>query len=70
MNQVISNMAGNVWKIVVNIGDKIEAGQNVVILESMKMEIHIEAEKGGIVKEIKINEGDFVNEGDTLIVLE
>jgi len=63
-------MAGNVWKILVSVGDQIEEGQNVVILESMKMEIHIAAEKSGTVKEIKINESEFVNEGDVLIELE
>ena len=70
MAKLFSNMAGNVWKILVNVGDQVEAGQNVVILESMKMEIHIEAEEGGTVKEIKINEGEFVNEGDLLLELE
>lgn len=69
MSQITSNMAGNVWKILVNVGDKVEEGQNVVILESMKMEIHIIAEVSGIVKEIKTNEGEFVNEGDVLIEL-
>lgn len=63
-------MAGNVWKILVSVGDQIEEGQNVVILESMKMEIHIAAEKSGTVREIKINESEFVNEGDVLIELE
>lgn len=70
MSKVISNMAGNVWKILVNVGDKVEEGQNVVILESMKMEIHVEAEESGVVKEIKVNEGEFVNEGDVLLELE
>ncbi|NSL50801.1 acetyl-CoA carboxylase biotin carboxyl carrier protein subunit [Calidifontibacillus erzurumensis] len=65
-----SNMAGNVWKILVNVGDTVSEGQDVVILESMKMEIPIAAEISGTVKEIKINEGDFVNEDDALIVLE
>jgi len=70
MNQVIANMAGNVWKILVKVGDKVEQEQSVVILESMKMEIHIVAEKSGAVKEIKVNEGEFVNEGDILLELE
>ncbi len=70
MSNVNTNMAGNVWKVLVGVGDKVEEGQNVVILESMKMEIHIEAEASGLVKELKVNEGDFVNEGDVLLVLE
>ena len=63
-------MAGNVWKILVKPGDQIEAGQDVVILESMKMEIPIAADFGGIVKEVKTSEGDFVNEEDVLIEFE
>jgi acetyl-CoA carboxylase biotin carboxyl carrier protein len=69
MNHICSNMAGSVWKILVQVNDQIKEGQDVVILESMKMEIPIVAEKKGIVKSIKINEGDFVNDGDELIEL-
>jgi acetyl-CoA carboxylase biotin carboxyl carrier protein len=63
-------MAGNVWKVLVQPGDSVEFGQDVAILESMKMEIPISAENDGIVKEVKVNEGDFINEGDVLVVLE
>jgi acetyl-CoA carboxylase biotin carboxyl carrier protein len=70
MSQVVATMAGNVWKIVVSVGEQVEEGQDVVILESMKMEIPIVAETSGTVKEIKVQEGDFVNEGDVLIELE
>lgn len=70
MVEVKANMAGNMWKINVAVGDAVEAGQDVAILESMKMEIPITAESAGTVKEIKVNEGDFVNEGDVVITLE
>lgn len=70
MSQIAAVMAGNVWKILVKPGDLIEEGQDVVILESMKMEIPITADFGGIVKEVRVHEGDFVNEEDVLIVLE
>jgi acetyl-CoA carboxylase biotin carboxyl carrier protein len=70
MNNIVAVMAGNVWKILVNTGDQVEEGQDVVILESMKMEIPITADFDGVVKEVRINEGDFVNEEDVLIVLE
>lgn len=70
MNDVKAVMAGNVWKILVKPGDRVEDGQDVVILESMKMEIPIAADFGGIVKEVKVNEGDFVNEEDILIEFE
>lgn len=70
MNNILSSMAGNVWKVLVQPGDSVEFGQDVAILESMKMEIPITAENDGIVKEVKVNEGDFINEGDVLVVLE
>lgn len=70
MSEVIASMAGNVWKVLVKAGDQIEADQDVVILESMKMEIPIAAEFDGTVVEVKINEGDFVNEGDVIVVIE
>lgn len=70
MKIVAASMAGSVWKILVQQGDQVEEGQDVVILESMKMEIPIAAESSGIVKEVRVNEGEFVNEGDELIGLE
>ncbi|MGM8216260.1 acetyl-CoA carboxylase biotin carboxyl carrier protein subunit [Bacillaceae bacterium W0354] len=70
MNEVLASMAGNVWKVVVNEGDQVTSGQDLVILESMKMEIPIAAEVSGTVKEIKVNEGDFVNEGDVIAIIE
>ncbi|NLI68013.1 MAG: acetyl-CoA carboxylase biotin carboxyl carrier protein subunit [Bacilli bacterium] len=70
MSEVKASMAGNVWKINVQVGDEVSAGEDVVILESMKMEIPIAAEASGTVKEIKVNEGDFVNEGDVIAVIE
>ncbi|GAA0496449.1 acetyl-CoA carboxylase biotin carboxyl carrier protein subunit [Salinibacillus aidingensis] len=70
MKEVKSTMAGNVWKIVVEAGQEITNGEDVVILESMKMEIPVSAESDGVVKEVKVKEGDFVNEGDRLVILE
>lgn len=70
MSQITSSMAGSIWKVIVSVGDRIEKGQEVIILESMKMEIPITSETAGIVKDIKVMEGDFVNEGDVLIVLD
>ncbi|BDG35667.1 acetyl-CoA carboxylase biotin carboxyl carrier protein subunit [Parageobacillus sp. VR-IP] len=70
MSQVVASMAGSVWKIVVAVGDQVEEGQDVIILESMKMEIPIAAESSGVVKQINVQEGDFVNEGDVLLELE
>jgi acetyl-CoA carboxylase biotin carboxyl carrier protein len=67
--EVLTNMAGNVWKVVVQPGDQVNEGQDVVILESMKMEIPVSAEVSGIVDEIIVNEGDFVNDGDVVVKL-
>ncbi|MBU7593025.1 acetyl-CoA carboxylase biotin carboxyl carrier protein subunit [Metabacillus halosaccharovorans] len=67
MGYIQANMAGSIWKILVKIDDNVEAGQEVVILESMKMEIPITADTKGSVKKILFNEGDFVNEGDNII---
>jgi acetyl-CoA carboxylase biotin carboxyl carrier protein len=61
---------GNVWKIQVAVGDTVSDGDEVVILESMKMEIPVESEDDGTVAEIKCEEGQAVSEGDVLIVLE
>lgn len=70
MRNICSNMAGSVWKILVAPGETVTDGQDVVILESMKMEIPISAESSGQVKEVLCKEGDFVNDGDPLVVLE
>ncbi|NMP23044.1 acetyl-CoA carboxylase biotin carboxyl carrier protein subunit [Sulfobacillus harzensis] len=69
MTAVVASLAGTVFKVLVKPGDSVEAGQEVVVMESMKMEIPIEAESAGIVHEIAVNEGDFVNEGDPLVIL-
>ncbi|AZV59910.1 acetyl-CoA carboxylase biotin carboxyl carrier protein subunit [Peribacillus castrilensis] len=70
MAELKASMAGSVWKIVANEGQSVTDGQDIIILESMKMEIPIAAEEAGTIKELKVNEGDFVNEGDVLAVIE
>ena len=69
MTQIKASMAGTVWKVLVKKGEEVSEGQELVILESMKMEIPIPAEGAGVVHSILVNEGDFINEGDTLIEL-
>jgi acetyl-CoA carboxylase biotin carboxyl carrier protein len=54
----------------VEIGDTVEEGDTVVVLESMKMEMPVEAEDEGTVAEIRCEEGQAVSEGETLVVLE
>lgn len=62
-------LPGVVLEIYVNVGDTIKAGQKVLMLEAMKMENSIEADKDGVVKAIKVSKGDSVQEGDVLILI-
>jgi biotin carboxyl carrier protein len=67
---VKSEIAGNVWKIQAKPGDRVEAEGEIVILESMKMEIPVLAPKAGVIKEIRVNEGEAIGEGQLIAVLE
>jgi acetyl-CoA carboxylase biotin carboxyl carrier protein len=69
MADVAAHITGTVWKIEVKVGQQVSAGDTLVILESMKMEMPVEAEEGGTVKEIRCKESQAVNEGDVLVVL-
>jgi acetyl-CoA carboxylase biotin carboxyl carrier protein len=64
-----SPVVGTVWKIEVEIGDSVEPGDVVMILESMKMEIPVEVETAGTVTAIEVAEGDAVAEGDVVVML-
>ena len=65
-----SHVAGNIWKLLVQPGDSVTAGQTVCILESMKMEIEITAPASGTVYAITRTEGQQVNAGQSLLILE
>ncbi|MBN1541724.1 biotin/lipoyl-binding protein [candidate division KSB1 bacterium] len=67
---VTAPLPGQVQKIEVKIGDVVRSGQTVLILEAMKMENEIHSNSEGVVKEIRCREGDSVNQGDVLIVLD
>ena len=67
--QVSAHITGTVWKIEVKEGETVSEGQTLVILESMKMEMPIEAPSDGKVEKIACAEGQAVNEGDVLVVL-
>lgn len=69
MKAVTASLAGTVFKILVKPGDHVAVGQEVVRLESMKMEIPMESEVAGTVEDVVVVEGAFVNEGDPLILL-
>jgi acetyl-CoA carboxylase biotin carboxyl carrier protein len=70
MVEIQANMAGTIADILVSEDDSVQNGQDVVILESMKMHIPIQSAHTGKVKEIKINKGDFVNTGHVLLVID
>ena len=60
-------LPGNIFKILVNVGDEVKKGDNLLIMEAMKMENNVLAEKDGVVKTIKVKEGQAVLQGDVLI---
>jgi len=64
---VVAPLPGTINEIKVKVGDKVNAGDTVVILEAMKMQNHIEAETSGTITSINVNKGDAVMEGDTLV---
>ena len=66
----MSELVANVLVIEVAEGDRVEAGDTVVLLESMKMEIPMLAERAGTVTAIKVTVGDVVQDGDVLVVLD
>ena len=66
---VVAPMQGTIVKILVEVGQAVEAGQSVVVLEAMKMENQIAAEKSGTVKEIKVAAGATVGAGDVVVVI-
>lgn len=65
-----TEITGNVWKIVVSVGDRVEEDEPIMILESMKMEIPVSAPEAGIVKEILTEPEAVVTEGTVVARLE
>ena len=68
--EVRSQTPGKVWKILKNVGDKVEAGEKIMILEAMKMEIDITAEQAGTIKSIEVRVDDSVEDGQLLATME
>ena len=66
---VVAHLPGTINEIKVKVGDKVNAGDTVVILEAMKMQNNIEAETSGTITSINVNKGDAVMEGDTLVTI-
>jgi acetyl-CoA carboxylase biotin carboxyl carrier protein len=70
LSRIEALVTGSVWKIECSVGDEVAEGDILLILESMKMEIPMEADEGGRVAEILCEEGQAVSEGDVLLVTE
>lgn len=70
MSNVVSPVVGTVWKIQVAVGDTVADDDDVMILESMKMEIPVEAEASGVISAIHVAEGDQIAEGQLLATVE
>jgi acetyl-CoA carboxylase biotin carboxyl carrier protein len=68
--EVKSEITGTVWQITKQPGDKVDAGDTLIVIESMKMEIPVITEDGGTVKEILVKEKDPVAEGQVVAILE
>jgi biotin carboxyl carrier protein len=67
--EVAAEIAGNVWKIETTVGAQVEEEDVLLILESMKMEIPVEAPRAGMILEIRVAEGDSIEEGAVLVVI-
>ena len=69
MPELTAPIAGNVWKINMAVGDKVEVDDELIILEALKMETPIYCDDSGTITEIRVKEGDAVNEGDVLALI-
>jgi biotin carboxyl carrier protein len=67
---IVAEMVANVMTVAVQPGDTVAAGDTVVLLESMKMEIPVLTEHPGTVRAVKVSAGDVVQEGDILVSLD
>ena len=70
MPEIYAPMSGNIWKIQVKIGDTVEAGDELIILEVMKMEVPVESPCAGVVKSLAVREEDAVEAEVLLAVVE
>ncbi len=70
MTEVKAELVGNVWKVRTAVGAQVAEEDELLILESMKMEIPVTAPCAGTVTEVRVKEGEVVKEGQVLVVLE
>jgi biotin carboxyl carrier protein len=69
IEEVHAEMVSSVWKVLVEAGAQVAAGDTLVILESMKMEIPVLTERSGVVQEMHVVEGEVLQEGDLIAVV-
>ncbi|HKC27050.1 MAG TPA: biotin/lipoyl-binding carrier protein [Jatrophihabitans sp.] len=69
-HSIVAEIVGNVLTVVVKQGTKVLAGDTIIILESMKMEIPVLTEYDGVVRDVAVSAGDVVQEGDVLAVVD
>ncbi len=67
--EIQAEMVANVWKVLVSEGDSVQEGDTICILESMKMEIPVEATAAGVVTAVRVGAGGTVQEGDVIAVI-
>ena len=70
MAEIHAPMSGNIWKILVKAGDQVQADDDLLIMEVMKMEVPITAPQGGVVKSLAVREDDTVEAEALLAVIE
>ena len=70
IEQIKSEITGKVWKLMAKPGDRVEFEQTIILIESMKMEIPVQAPANGVITKILVQEGEDITEGQDVAVLE
>ena len=70
MHEAKADIVANVWKLIASPGDEVGAGDVIAVLETMKMEIPVNAGVDGTVSEIRVTQGQIVQEGDVIAVID
>jgi acetyl-CoA carboxylase biotin carboxyl carrier protein len=70
MSEIYAEITANVWQVVVEVGQMVAEGDEICILESMKMEIPVVTEVPGVVRELDVGPGDTVQEGDRIALID
>src|SRR5690606_25832370 len=69
MTEVAAELTANVWQVRASVGDELDEGDEIVVLEAMKMEVPVVAPRAGRLVELRVAPDDVVNEGDVIAVL-